>query len=111
MKKVILCLVLCLAIFTVWPGVGEVQIISQTVAKGNGTVYTDVQTTEAELHDQFIALSSGGLVYTSQVNGQNVSVNATEAISQQLEMRMGGVKSIKPIRDPFKIQLPKGFGS
>jgi hypothetical protein len=110
MKSIILCLALCLAIFTIWPGMGEVQVISEIVAKGNGTVYTEVQTTKTNLHDQFVALSPGGLVYMSQVNGQNVSMNATEAISQQLEMELMGIKTIKPIRDPFKIQVPRSFG-
>lgn len=110
MKSIILCLALCLAIFTIWPSMGEVQVISEIVAKGNGTVYTEVQTTKTNLHDQFVALSQEGLVYVSQVNGQNISTNATEAISQQLEMEMNGIRTIKPLRDPFKIQVPRSFG-
>lgn len=108
MKKNILCLViLCLAIFT--PAMGDIQIISETVAKGNGTVYADVQTSQVNVHDEFVALTPGGLVYESQVNGQNVSTNATDVISQKLEMGMKGMQSIRPLRDPFKIQVPEAF--
>lgn len=113
MKKTILCLVLfCMAVAMLTPAMGEeMQIITETVAvaHGNGTVYTDYQTSQVNMHEKFVALSPKGMVYTSQVNGQNVSMNASEVISQELEDGMQDMQTIKPIRDPFKIQIPEAF--
>lgn len=107
-KQILLCLIL---MALSWPVMGEeITVISEMVAKGNGTVVTDVQTTEVDLHSSFVALTPQGMVYTSQVNGKNASINATDAISLKLDSGLKSMKTtIEPLRDPFKIKVPAGF--
>ena len=108
MKKI--CLVLCLTMLALlWPAMGEVQIISETVVRGNGTVVTEVDNAQVNIHDSFVAMSSEGMVYRSQVNGQNVSINTTKALELELEEGMSRMNKLQPLRDPFKIQRPKGL--
>jgi len=93
------------------PALGEVKIMSETVVTGNGTVVTEMTNPEVSIHDSFVAMTPGGMVYKSQVNGLNVSINTSQALEIEFQEGMKRMEqtAIEPIRDPFEIKRPQGL--
>jgi len=90
---------------------GNGTVITETVVKGNGTVITEMTNPEVNIHDSFVAMTPGGMVYKSQVNGRNVSINTSQALEIEFQEGMKRMKQtvIEPIRDPFEIKRPQGL--
>jgi len=89
----------------------DVQIMSETVVRGNGTVITEMINPEVNVHDSFVAMTPGGMVYKSQVNGRNVSINTSQALEIEFQEGMKRMEQtvISPLRDPFEIKRPQGL--
>ena len=108
-------LVLCMVVLALLaPVLAEMQkpsITSETVVKGNGTVITEMTNPEVNIHDSFVAMTPGGMVYKSQVNGMNVSINTSQAMEIEFQEGMKRMEQtvISPIRDPFEIKRPQGL--
>ena len=105
----ILCMVMLALMSPVWAD--DVQIMSETVVKGNGTVITEMTNPEVNIHDSFVAMTPGGMVYKSQVNGRNVSINTSQALEIEFQEGMRRMEQtvIEPIRNPFEIKRPQGL--
>ena len=106
-------LILCMVMLALMsPALGDdVQIMSETVVRGNGTVITEMTNPEVNVHDSFVAMTPGGMVYKSQVNGRNVSINTSQALEIEFQEGMRRMEQtvIEPIRDPFEIKRPQGL--
>ena len=91
------------------PALAQIQITSETVVRGNGTVITEMTNPDVNIHDSFVAMTPGGMVYQSQVNGRNVSINTSQAMEIEFQEGMKRMEQtvISPIRDPFEIKRPQ----
>lgn len=105
------CLILCLAIIMLSSlSMGEQQTVltESIVIKGNGTAVTEVKNFDADIHTSYVSMASGSMVYSSQIDGQNVYINTSEAMAIELEEGMKRMNKLQPLRDPFKIRRIKG---